>query len=214
MDNEYHVRVDTDLSESIILSFFNDDRVAKFIVSSEHKNDGTRHIHAYVFLNLKLTTFRSQLISFFKLGKKKGKYSVSRKRKQTLGEYVVKEGEILGYGGFTKEEVDKWIEGSYSKEKKTFRNGSVMSQLVPEFMKTYNGGELEPRVVLKFIYQYYLHQMKIFPSDFKMKDMMWTLMAQVIYQEAKTKNLQYTRLEKLIDYKCDVVMGQEFIKEF
>lgn len=212
---EYHIRVDTKQSEEEILSFFTQERCSKFIVASEFKSDGTRHIHAYIFMILKLTTFRSQLISHFNLSGLKGSYSVSKKRSQTLGQYVVKEGDILGYGGFTAEEVQIWADQSYSKEKKKgFKTGSVMSQLVPLFIEQWDGGQMVMNKVLDFIYKFYLNNLKIFPSDFKMKDMMWTLMANVLYHSDTNIAGREYRLRKLVDYKIDVVLGQELIMEF
>lgn len=211
---EYHMRVDTDFKDDYIVAFFTPERVAKYIISRELKKDsGKVHIHAYIFLNLKVTTFRSQVAKYFRV---KGiDYSVSKKRSKTLGSYVVKDGDIIGYKGFSKEQMEGYIKESFQKKTATIRHGGIMAQLIPEFQKQWDGGLLNCEKIQKFIYNYYTTQYKIFPSDFKMNDMMWTLMAMLLYYDSSNEAHSKARYEKLISYKVERNLGgQEFVLEF
>lgn len=180
---DYHLRVDTDLSNENLTLFFSDSvklygrQFEKTIVSREAKKDGTIHIHAYCRLVIPVTTFRSRVKAFFKVTQ--ASYSVSKKRKDSLFSYVVKDKDVVLFTGFTKEEIETFKSESYQKySKKEGKKSTIMAKLLAVFKEKYSDvdfSRIEKYDYFKTIYEYYIKELLIVPSDFKLKDMVTTL---------------------------------------
>lgn len=209
---DYHIRVDTDLPKDDIIAFFSNHKLyderqfTRHIVCREVKKDGTVHIHACVRLAIPRNTLRDRIKSYFKTIKSSD-FSVSKRRKKSLESYVMKDGCCYSSEGYTEDEIIKFRESSFQKGTKgKVKSSTMMGQLVVG-MKDYWKKKHEPHITdyARFIYIHYLTENRIVPSDFKMKDMAWTLKALYLREYYGVDNMH-----QLIDYKIRELYPQEY----
>lgn len=209
---DYHLRIDTDLPDDQIIKFFSDHTLydtpqfTRHLVCREVKEDGTIHLHACVQLVIPRNTLRTRIKSFFKT-LKSSDYSISKKRKNTLESYVLKDGDVVTSYGYDEDEIRKYRSASFQKQSKTkVKSSTMMGSLVIK-MKEYWKKDYAPdiRDYTKFIYLHYLNELRIVPSDFKMKDMAWTLKALYLKEYYGTD-----QMEALIDWKIECLYRGEY----
>lgn len=214
MNPEYHIRIDTDLPDQKITQFFSDLKLygepqfTKYLVCREAKADGTIHIHACVGLVVSRNTIRDRIRKYFTI-EKTSDYSISKRRKPSLESYILKDGHVIVSSGYTDEEIDKYRKDSFQKSKKSkVKSSTMMGSLVQGMMDFWKDpNPPNPRDYAKFIYHYYVKELRIMPSDFKMKDMAFTL--ELLYSQEK---YGYNRLDQLIDLKVESLYSGEYFR--
>lgn len=223
MAHAYTLRLDVidEVEESVIQQRIESalSKYSKYLVYHEYAAETKKpHFQGIVWSDQGHDTYKKYMEGLFpewrgtRGCKGAGKRSFAAVKTDNYEIYITKDGDQRLIKGYTVDEVSELQSKSYQKAEKpkAVRKKDLTSfQKALEYVKSRGEHHLmEPQRIARVLIDYYTTQVRCEPSDYMIKNMVKSVMSQLLY------NNEPERYERWADARAKQIIGCEFIFDF